>query len=112
MAPLTIRFLKLNGVTKPVSPAPLPLNEVAVQIPVMTVPVFVVTNFVLLLYINCTASFSATKKFLLTFPLFNLIESPIILKVFVLFCIRVFVPSRYICKEPPNDALALSANSN
>ena len=38
MAPLIIRFLKLNGVVKPVRFAPLPLNDVAVTTPVTTAP--------------------------------------------------------------------------
>ena len=35
-----------------VSPSPLPLNDVAVQIPVTMAPVFVVTNFVLLMKLS------------------------------------------------------------
>ena len=38
-----------------VSPSPLPLNDVAVQIPVTTAPVFVVSNFLPALKYNSTA---------------------------------------------------------
>ena len=37
MAPLIAIFLKLNGVDKPVKFAPLPLNDVAVIIPVVLI---------------------------------------------------------------------------
>ena len=43
--------------------APEPENVVAVRVPVTVTPVFNVVNLVLLSYISCTASFSATKKF-------------------------------------------------